>query len=271
MVPSRSGAHACRNRQQWTSRPGGVLTCADYLRKGYCSGSKLGIFDWRMLSAAGSWSVPAYYNCAKNIRLIAERMARERRAVEASGGGGATTTILPTITPMGATAFSGGRLRSSELFDVTIQLFANGATGLSVFTEQAIDDPGILLAWGEAISIAAGVEDILVNGTVGWDCATVHSGNAVGSSMSLEGRHFVAITPDIVSQWGHASAPPPATVSFSLKADSPSAYELRDLRSPSKPAVRCPAGRCDKQTLTLDSSVGTGGMSAAFLFAPAAS
>ena len=62
---------------------------------------------------------------------------------------------------MGATAFSGGRLRSSELFDVTIQLFANGATGLSVFTEQAIDDPGILLAWGGAISLAAGQKGLL--------------------------------------------------------------------------------------------------------------
>ena len=54
--------------------------------------------------------------------------------------------FIPTLTPEGATAFDGGRLRSVELFDVLMQCFANGATGLALFEDPYVDDPGIYLA-----------------------------------------------------------------------------------------------------------------------------
>ena len=41
--------------------------------------------------------------------------------------------MLPTFIPMGAQSFSGGNQRTEYDFDVMIQGFANGATGLSVF------------------------------------------------------------------------------------------------------------------------------------------
>ena len=75
-----------------------------------------------MMHASGAWSVPAYYNDQKNIRLMAEKLAREKRAL------GPGTMMLPTLTPMGATAFSGGLLRSEGNFDVLMQCFANGAS-----------------------------------------------------------------------------------------------------------------------------------------------
>ena len=48
---------------------------------------------------------------------------------------------------MGATAFAGGRLRSEEMFDVMAQCFANGATGLALFEDPYVDDPGTYLAY----------------------------------------------------------------------------------------------------------------------------
>jgi hypothetical protein len=48
---------------------------------------------------------------------------------------------------MGATAFDGGRLRSEEMFDVMAQCFANGATGLALFEDPYVDDPGTYLAY----------------------------------------------------------------------------------------------------------------------------
>ena len=54
--------------------------------------------------------------------------------------------LIPTLTPEGATAFDGGRLRSAEMFDVLMQCFANGATGLSLFEDPYVDDPGVYLA-----------------------------------------------------------------------------------------------------------------------------
>ena len=54
--------------------------------------------------------------------------------------------FIPTLTPEGATAFDGGRLRSAEMFDVLMQCFANGGTGLALFEDPYVDDPGVYLA-----------------------------------------------------------------------------------------------------------------------------
>ena len=106
--------------------------------KGCCSGWKLGCFDWEMLQAAGSWSYPAYYAATADLRLMAAEVRRERGALP--GAGGAGWMLLPTITPRGANAFAGGDLRSERLFDVQIQLFASGATGLSIFEDPYTDE-----------------------------------------------------------------------------------------------------------------------------------
>ena len=117
--------------------------------KGCCSGSKLGIFDWRALKAAGVYSNPGWYCGQKNLRLLATQVAREKAAL------GPGWQMIPTLTTMGATAFAGGRLRSEEMFDVMAQSFANGGTGIAIFEDPYTDDPGVYLAMAEAISIAA--------------------------------------------------------------------------------------------------------------------
>ena len=58
--------------------------------------------------------------------------------------------LLPTLIPMGAQSFAGGNQRSEYNFDVMIQAFANGATGMSMFDDAYTDDPGCYLAYGRA-------------------------------------------------------------------------------------------------------------------------
>lgn len=131
--PNESGAAlAQRMRQQWwdellvptkAKAPGTVSTfwgghAAD--NKGCCSGGAQGTFDWAMLQASDCWSYPGYYSAQKNLKMLALRLRRERAALPQGW------MLLPTLTPMGAVAFSGGVQRSEYLFDVVVQLLANG-------------------------------------------------------------------------------------------------------------------------------------------------
>ena len=49
--------------------------------KGCCSGSKLGIFDWRALRKNNVYSNPGWYAGQKNLRLLAAHVRREKEAV----------------------------------------------------------------------------------------------------------------------------------------------------------------------------------------------
>lgn len=169
-----------------------------------------------MLEKAGCWSFPGMYNGIKNLELLAARLRREKRALKPGW------PILPTFTPMGAMAFGGGVQRSDYNFDVMIQAFANGATGLSVFEDPYVDDPGIYLAYGRAISLAVPHEDTIINGTIAAEAITImpDSAPALGSAMynGQTGEVFIAVTPAVA--WTHEGPepPPPVTVRFRFRS-----------------------------------------------------
>lgn len=207
--------------------------------KGCCSGSKLGIFDWRMLQEAKVFSNPSWYGGQKNLRLLAGLVRREKAAL------GPGAQMIPTLEPMGATAFTGGRLRSEEMFDVWMQCFANGATGVSLFLDPSVDDPGVYLATAEAIGIAAGLEDIIMNGTSSSSVVmTLHSHNAVASAIGIGNRYLVAISPDSINMRSGTDAPPVEDVDVTFDAGTGSAMVLTDLRDAKAAAIPCQAGRC---------------------------
>jgi hypothetical protein len=141
--------------------------------------------------------------------LLAAQVRREKEAI------GPNYMFVPVLTPMGATAFAGGRLRSEEVFDVLIQCFANVATGLGLFEDPYTDDPGLYLWMAQAISIAADFEDVIFNGTTTAQVATVHSDNAVGSSITLGQRSFIAISPDNIYLTCGTATPPISQVDVS--------------------------------------------------------
>ena len=120
------------------------------------------------------------------------------------------------------------------MFDVMIQAFANGATGLSVFDEPDVDDPGCFLALGRAISLAVPFEDVIMNGTTAPGAVRIHNSSApaLGSAMRHpDGRYFVAVTPSIA--WLHTScsepAPVPVRFSFSTVGHGGGRVTLKDL------------------------------------------
>ena len=184
--------------------------------KGCCSGKRLGIFPWTLLQAKGCWSFPGLYNGIKNLELLAARLRREKQALPQGW------PLLPTLTPMGAMAFAGGVQRSAYNFDVLIQAFANGATGLSVFEDPYVDDPGIHLAYGRAISIAAQHESTIINGSIAADLITVlpDSAPALGSAVinTASNEAFMAVTPRVT--WTHEGPDPPAPVLVRFRFES---------------------------------------------------
>ena len=262
-----SGAGACKQAREAPGTATAMFGGWAADNKGCCSGSKLGIFDWRAMAASGAWSIPSFYNAQKNLKLISvtpkravdqaeidsavanddldcpqERMAREKAAA------GPGQIIVPTVTPMGAEAFGGGRLRSEELFDVTAQLLANGATGVQLYLGQYADDPGILVAIGEALALAAEHADIVRNGAVASsEVVEVHSAvaDSVVSAIGLRGRYLCVASPMSVS-WDAGPEPPlPMLLNFTLRAPTTGrSYILRDLRAPAVAPVACPRGRC---------------------------
>jgi hypothetical protein len=178
--------------------------------KGCCSGSNKGTINWQMIEEVGGWSYPGLYNGDKNLKLLAARLSREKQALKPGW------MMLPTFIPLGAQSFSGGNQRTEYDFDVMIQAFANGATGLSVFEDYYTDDPGVYLAYGKAISLAVPYEDVIINGTISAGAITVLPGSAraIGSAMRNARGFFIVVTPRVV--WTHAGSdtPPPETVSF---------------------------------------------------------
>ena len=198
--------------------------------KGCCSGSKLGTFDWQALQKAKSWSFPEYYSTSKNLRLMTALVRRERAALPTGW------MLLPCITPQGAVAFAGGNLNSNYMFDVAVQLFAAGATGLSLFADNAVDDPGIYLALKDAIELAASYEDsILAHGRWGGDAVNVkevtsspplatqreNGGLVTSATQSKDGSSlFIAVTPAACWLENQAKAPPVTKVVVTVTAPS---------------------------------------------------
>ena len=211
--------------------------------------------------AGGVYSVPSWYSSQKNLRLLAERTAREKEAL------GPNWQMIATVTPMGAGAFGGGRIRSEENFDMMVQAFANGATGFGIFTDGYVDDPGIYLAWGEAISLTVPYEDIIFNGSIARDLVKVAADNAQASAIHHRStnRAFIAISPDAIMQHGGTDRPPMTTVDLRFDAGTTGLstvdMQLTNLRDGKAAPVKCLGGKC-KLTLHLDST-------AVLLFAPA--
>ena len=117
--------------------------------------------------------------------------------------------------------------------------FANGATGLSVFEDPYIDDPGVYLALGRAISLAVPFEDVIINGTLAYSAIQILNGSAaaLGSAMRHpDGRFFIAVTPAVA--WTHTSSSRPAAVtvrfSFSTSDHGRGAVSLTDLTTGEK-------------------------------------
>lgn len=127
-----------------------------------------------------------------------------------------------------------------------------------------VDDPGIYLAWAEAISIAAPYEDLLFNCVVATGLVTVHSDNAVGSAVQDIGssRAFISITPDAILSHATTDRAPVSDVRVSfVPKENGAEMELIDLRNPEVAPVKCVAGSCRDMLLQLDST-------AVFLFSP---
>lgn len=101
----------------------------------------------------------------------------------------------------------------------------------------------------EAIDIAANFEDVIFNGTGSKQVVTVHSDNAVGSSITLGHRSFIAISPVMVSQWSGTEAPPVSQVDVSFEPSGGQA-QLANLRNKTTAPIKCPAGGC-RMTLPL--------------------
>jgi hypothetical protein len=254
-------ALAGRVRQQWwddllvptkAKAPGTVSAfwgghAAD--NRGCCSGGSQGTFEWAMLQASGCWSYPGYYSAQKNPRMLAQRLRRERAALPRGW------MLLPTLTPMGAIAFSGGVQRSEYLFDVMVQLLANGATGLSIFEDSYTDDPGTYLALAEAISLAVPYEDVIINGTAcgqqACDCVSVEAGDSSSKPSALasamrhaSGVQFIAVTPAVAWMHHGADRPKPELVKFTITVAT--GFQLKDLR---KQGV---VTECDERRLGLE-------------------
>ncbi len=95
----------------------------------------------------------------------------------------------------------------------------------------------------EAIDIAANFEDVIFNGTVSTQVVSIHSDNAVGSSITLGQRSLIAISPLTISQWPGTEMPPVSEVDVSF-ASSGSQRQLTDLRNKTAAPIRCGSGSC---------------------------
>ena len=47
-----------------------------------CSGSNKGTISWQMIEEVGGWSYPGLYNGDKNLKLLAARLSREKKALK---------------------------------------------------------------------------------------------------------------------------------------------------------------------------------------------
>ncbi len=77
-----SGAGACKQAREAPGTATAMFGGWAADNKGCCSGSKLGIFDWRAMAASGAWSIPSFYNAQKNLKLISvtqnEQLTKQR-------------------------------------------------------------------------------------------------------------------------------------------------------------------------------------------------
>jgi hypothetical protein len=112
----------------------------------------------------------------------------------------------------------------------------------------------VVCRMAEAIDIAARFEDVVFNGTIAEQVVTVHSDNAVGSSITLGQRSLIAISPDAINQWGGIEAPPVSQVDVSFESSSDgSQTQLQDLRNATAAPIKCAGGKC-RMTLALDAT-----------------
>jgi hypothetical protein len=95
---------------------------------------------WPMAERLGLADVPSYYGVENALEVLAQAVRAERQAV------GAGTELVPWLTP-GYTSDTGGPHTNDPgiaLFNQLIQLFANGATGFSMYPSLGIYDMSLV-------------------------------------------------------------------------------------------------------------------------------
>ena len=102
----------------------------------------------------------------------------------------------------------------------------------------------------QAIDIAADFEDVIINGTGATQVVTVHSDNAVASSITLGQRSLIAISPVMINQWAGTETPPPSQVDVSFHSVGTQNL-LINLRSAAQ--IKCNRGSC-RVSLTLQTT-----------------
>jgi hypothetical protein len=116
---------------------------------------------WPMAERLGLPDVPSEYGVENGLEVLAQAVRAERQAV------GAGTPLVPWVTPGTCGDCGGGQTDDPgrALRNQLIQLFANGATGFSVYPSVGVYDMSLWLAMRDVIELLTPFEDLLCDGT----------------------------------------------------------------------------------------------------------
>eukprot|EP01052_Picozoa_sp_SAG31_P027229 SAG31_NODE_2531_length_5555_cov_4.715909_1_plen_952_part_00 len=119
------------------------------------------ITSWPMAAKIGLADMPSYYGVENGLDVLARKVRGERLAV------GTGSELVPWLTP-GATSGTGGIPGGTsaepgvEMFNMMLQLFANGATGFNVY--GCMYDGSLWLGMRDAIALVTPYEDVIMDG-----------------------------------------------------------------------------------------------------------
>ena len=154
-------------------------------------GAGFQITRWDAARRMGLQASPSYYSLQNSLDELARAVREERLAL------GNTVQLVPWFTT-GTCAGCGGRPAAglgTSLRNVLIQAFANGATGLNMFTTEAMEDASLWLAVRDAVALATPFEDLLCDGVPAPEGTFVDvAAAAVASAMQdpVTGTLFIA-------------------------------------------------------------------------------
>jgi hypothetical protein len=89
-------------------------------------------FDWKMLGKYNIIAQPSYYGVQRVLDMVAAEQRLQRQHVNYTNG---EKTVIPWLTTSWA-----GPYPSQYNFDLLAHLFANGATGFSIYPSTGLDD-----------------------------------------------------------------------------------------------------------------------------------
>jgi hypothetical protein len=120
------------------------------------------ITPWPTAAQIGLADMPSYYGLENGMDVLARSVRDERLAV------GSKSELIPWLTP-GETGGTGGNGPLSEapgvtMFNMLIQIFANGATGFNVYTSIGMYDGALWLGMRDAIAAVTPYEDLICDG-----------------------------------------------------------------------------------------------------------